>query len=218
MTKIQIIPGTFDITDPDWPVFDFVPTDGIYTSDSFSQDGPLIGAYTDAALGGMAQQWITTGDGGWEKQGGVARAISTEYAGFQVQGADHMSSVRVEGLPNPSASITVSNRRSTLVFSSSATSYIDMRILSTGGVSLVDRLGGQAVVTISSAPSGTVTIGDTVALATFGTLAEVIVNGEVVLSGQTSVTEPGYSIIRSTDSGTTARTSAFSDYVLSMER
>lgn len=218
MTKIQIIPGTFDITDPDWPTFDFVPADGIYTSDSFSQDGPLVGAYTDAALGGLAHQWLTTGNGGWEKQGGIARVISTDYAGFQVPGANCTSSVRVEGLPNSSASITVSHRRSTLVFSPSATSYIDMRILSTGGVSLVDRLGGQAVVTISSAPSGTVSVGDTVALATFGTLAEVIVNGEVVASGQTSVTEPGYSIIRSTEGDTTARTSAFSDYILSMER
>lgn len=217
MTKIQIIPGTFDITDPDWPVFDFVSRGGIYTSDTMSEDGSFVGAYSDAGLGGMAHQWLTTGDGGWEKQGGIARAISTEYAGFQVQGADHTTSVRVEGLPNPSMSITISNRRSTFGFSPSATDYIDARILNTGGVSLVDRRGGQSVVTISSAPSGTVAIGDTVALATVGTLAEVLVNGVVVASGQTSVTEPGYSLIRTTDNGTIDRTSAFSEFVISME-
>ncbi len=83
MTKIQIIPGTLTLPTLIGRSFDFVSAGGIYTSDSFSQDGSLVGAYTDAALGGMSQQWLTTAEGGWTKQNGIARSIGIGIAGFQ---------------------------------------------------------------------------------------------------------------------------------------
>lgn len=215
MTKIQIIPGNFTITDPDWPVFDFVPTDGIYTSDSFSQDGPLVGAYTDAALGGMAQQWITTGDGGWNKEGGVARSIGIGIAGFQPPSADYKTSIKLLEFPNLSANLTISNRRSSLAFSS-GTEYVEARIAPAGSITLVAR--ENATTNTIGTATGASALGDTVELATFGTLAEVIVNGEVVLSGETSVAGAGYAVVRTSYEGADPRVGAISDYILSTER
>lgn len=215
MTKIQIIPGTFDITDPDWPVFDFVSSGGVYTSDSFSQDGSLVEAYTDAALGGMAQQWLTTAEGGWTKQNGIARSIGVGIAGFQPPVADYKTSIKVEEFPNLSTSLAIANRRSTIVFHG-GTEYVEARILSYGAISLVSREGTTAR-TIGTTENP-INIGDTVTLSTFGTDAEVLVNGNVVLSGSTTVEGAGHSVVRTTYNGTDARTGAFSDFVIGMER
>lgn len=215
MTKIQIIPGTFDITDPDWPLLEFVAKGGIYTSDAMSEDGSLVGAYSDAGLGGMSQQWLTTGDGGWTKQGGIARSTSIDIAGFQPPTADYKTSIKVEEFPNLSTSLSISNRRSSLVFHG-ATEYVAARILATGYISLVAR-EGTTIRTIGTFETS-INLGDTVTLSTFGEEAEVLVNGNVVLSGSTTVAEAGYAAVHTTYNGTDPRTGAFSDFVLSTER
>lgn len=215
MTKIQIIPGNFKITDPDWPLLDFVASGGTYTSDTMSEDGSLVGAYSDAGLGGMARQWLTTGDGGWNKEGGVARSISVGIAGFQPPSADYKTSIKVEEFPNVGTALSISNRRSTMVFSG-VTEYVTARILTTGYISLVAR-EGTTIRTIGTFETS-INLGDTVTLSTFGEEVEVLVNGNVVLSGSTTVAEAGYAVVHTTYNGTGPRTGAFSDFVLSTER
>lgn len=215
MTKIQIIPGNFKITDPDWPLLDFVASGGTYTSDTMSEDGSLVGAYSDAGLGGMARQWLTTGDGGWTKQGGIARSTSIDIAGFQPPTADYKTSIKVEEFPNLSTSLAIANRRSTMAFSG-LTEYVEARILTTGYISLVAR-EGTTIRTIGTTENP-INIGDTVTLSTFGNEVEVLVNGGVVLSGNTTVAEAGYAVVRTTYNGPDARTGAFSNFVINMER
>ena len=215
MTKIQIIPGNFKITDPDWPLLDFVASGGTYTSDTMSEDGSLVGAYSDAGLGGMARQWLTTGDGGWNKEGGVARSISVGIAGFQPPSADYKTSIKVEEFPNVGTALSISNRRSTMVFSG-VTEYVTARILTTGYISLVAREGTE-VRTIGTFETS-INLGDTVTLSTFGEEVEVLVNGNVVLSGSTTVAEAGYAVVHTTYNGTGPRTGAFSNFAISMER
>ena len=215
MTKIQIIPGTFDITDPDWPLLDFVASGGTYTSDTMSEDGSLVGAYSDAGLGGMARQWLTTAEGGWTKQNGIARSIGMGIAGFQPPVADYKTSIKVEEFPNLSTSLSIANRRSTLAFSG-VTEYVEARILTTGYISLVAR-EGTTIRTIGTLETG-INLGDTVTLSTFGDAVEVLVNGDVVLSGNTTVAGAGYAVVRTTYNGTDARTGAFSNFLIGMER
>lgn len=215
MTKIQIIPGNFKITDPDWPLLDFVASGGTYTSDTMSEDGSLVGAYSDAGLGGMARQWLTTGDGGWNKEGGVARSISVGIAGFQPPSADYKTSIKVEEFPNVGTALSISNRRSTMVFSG-VTEYVTARILTTGYISLVAR-EGTTIRTIGTRETS-INLGDIVTLSTFGEEVEVLVNGNVVLSGSTTVAEAGYAVVHTTYNGPDARTGAFSNFAISMER
>lgn len=71
MTRIQIIEGEFQITDPEWPVYRDLKTSDVITSDEFTKiSGDPTGLYSDAALGGVPDKW--QGDaGGWEVVEGV---------------------------------------------------------------------------------------------------------------------------------------------------
>lgn len=208
MTQIQFIPGDFTLP-ANHPKFDFWVGEGIYTSDTFSEDGPLMGARTDTKLGGLTATWEGHDDGGWIKENNMIRSTSTAVAGFKVGGADYITSARVEELPAGSSSLILTNRRTTLAFSSSLTSYVECRILATGGISLVYREAPGAVITVGSAPTGAVKVGDTVSVSTVGTTASVSVNGTQVISGTVPAMEPGYAAIRNTGGAAVGKFSRF---------
>lgn len=197
MTRIQIIPGDFTLP-ANHPKFDFWVGEGVWTSDAFSEDGPLMGARTDTQMGGYPATWQAHDDGGWIKEAGQIRSTSTAVAGFKAGGADYTTSAEVAEMPTSSSSLVLSNRRATLAFSASLTAYVECRIISTGGINLVYREPNGAVITVGSAPTGAVQIGDTVALSTVGTTATVSVNGTEVITGTVPVTDAGYAAIRNT--------------------
>lgn len=57
MTRIEMKPGPWNITDPAWPRFDPINPASVRHSDSFTRDGPLKGRTTDSAYGGAPATW-----------------------------------------------------------------------------------------------------------------------------------------------------------------
>ena len=85
LTRIEMKPGPWRITDPNWPVYKPSLDNGILTSDTFTGDGPLIGRTTDVALGGLPAVWAGAGaQGEWQTAGGrlVVGAGGTTMVGF----------------------------------------------------------------------------------------------------------------------------------------
>ena len=81
MTVVQKLPGTFTITDPDWPRFAMWTPGQVFTSDSFSEPGDLAGRMTDASLGGTPVRWV--GDEGMAPvQDGMVSFIGDGTSGF----------------------------------------------------------------------------------------------------------------------------------------
>ena len=69
-TRIETKKGPWSITDPTWPVY--VPVldeNGIFTSDTFSASGALVGSSTDAGMGGRPRIWEGA-TGAWSRTGG----------------------------------------------------------------------------------------------------------------------------------------------------
>ena len=102
MTRIEMKPGPWRITDPDWPTFTPYDTKGIVLSDTFTGDGPLIGRATDSGIGGAPATWSGAGTAtDWSTVGGVLRI---RPGGVVVAGIPHTLTtfsleVAVAGLP-----------------------------------------------------------------------------------------------------------------------
>lgn len=57
MTRIEMKPGPWNITDPAWPRFEAIDLRKVGHSDGFAGDGPLKGRTTDSAYGGAPATW-----------------------------------------------------------------------------------------------------------------------------------------------------------------
>lgn len=220
MTKIQIIPGNFNITDPDWPAFDFWPNGGIVTSDSFSGSGVFNGRYTDAAAGGMSRRWsVSDPEIAWPIAGGTATLGNTHSAGFRAGAFDYATTVKIAALPGGSsdAFLGIQNRR-TAISPDVVPYYVELRILASGSVRLVAFHSGNpsSLEVITTQPSAS-TAGDEVTLRTVGDTADILINGEVLTSqtipmgGMTS----GWSTLRA---GAASTAPSISEYRLEAVR
>lgn len=201
MTKIQIIPGNFNITDPDWPAFDFWPNGGIVTSDSFSGSGVINGRYTDVAAGGISRRWsVADPETAWPIEGGAATLDAASSAGFRAGAFDYATTIKIAALPEGAsgAFLGIQNRR-TAISSDVSSFYVELRILATGSVRLaVFHAGNLSSVEVLTTVVNACTVGDEVTLRTVGDTADILVNGAVVTSKTIPVDGmvPGWSVVR----------------------
>ena len=207
MTKIQIIPGSFNITDPDWPAFDFWPNGGIVTSDSFSGSGGVAGRYADAAAGGISRRWSTSDpETAWHIEGGTATLDDTSSAGFRAGAFDYATTIKIAALPEGAsgAFLGIQNRR-TAISSDVLSFYVELRILATGSVRLsVFHAGNMSSVETITTVASACTAGDEVTLRTVGDTADILINGEVLTSRTIPVggMVPGWSAVRAVAAST----------------
>lgn len=75
MTRIEMKPGPWNITDPAWPRFEAIERNKVGHSDSFAGDGPLRGRTTDSAYGGAPATWTRSSaqPEQWATSGGALR-------------------------------------------------------------------------------------------------------------------------------------------------
>lgn len=143
MTVVQKLPGTFTITDPDWPRFAMWTSGQVFTSDSFSEPGDLAGRMTDAALGGTPVRWV--GDTGiFYSEGGAVAFGDADVAGsvgVEVPADNLELSFTVSGLPTEGF-LTIFLLRDTF---DSNPHQIMCRISSAGATIIRDERGGDTL-------------------------------------------------------------------------
>lgn len=182
MTQVQVIPGNFHITDPEWPVYDIRRT---ITSDDFSGTGELVGSLTSAALGGVPMTWQGETDG-WTRHNGGILSPSTSYVNRLVLPSmpnDLYVGVRIKQLPSAGRFIL------SLRYNETDNDRVILWVTYRGGVALRQQVKG--VETGTSELAGAVRLGDIVGIEARGDKLRVLVNGRVKLEWSTQVVAGG---------------------------
>lgn len=180
MAKVHIVNGNFGITDPNWPKFEIRE---VYTSDAFTDSGPLDGRKSDTFAGGLPVTWADA-SGRWKAAGGVLTAVDAK-ASERVFTSDMPADATLE--------FTLSQMPGTeyeqifyayLRFVGNADAYVGVNIRGTGEMTLLDKKPGEA---LQSSWSGgpRVKQGDLITLTARGGNLELYING--VLNHSSSV-------------------------------
>lgn len=137
LTRIETKKGPWNITAPNWPVY--VPVldeKGVFTSDSFSASGDLVGSTTDAGLGGRTRTWEGNA-GAWTRADG---RLSSAGAGSV--GVIHpLPSVTVEAtiVTPPTADAVYLEAAAVGAPSASRTEAARLQVMSNGSLRLMRR-------------------------------------------------------------------------------
>lgn len=198
MGHVQILPGDFTIASESWPAVKIWRSGKVFTSDSFTQAGKLLGSLTDTYRGGQPIRW--EGYDSWDKSAGKALVRSPGVIGLPIPGADYRADIYIDQLP-AAGEIRFGARRNTLVTGGDVTE-LTIRVFSTGTVTLMDTAPGvsQMIGTASQALSN----GDRLAVVLDGSTAQVLVNGVVVITAEISALDSGYFTFNATSTNTTS--------------
>lgn len=201
MSFAQIIPGDFQITDPQWPRVTFWRQGNPFTSDDFSVARNPRDTLTTAALGGQPIAWTAYGSN-FEAAGGTLRPPASG-SGMLVVNApkpDLEVSIKIVTLPT-AGPVLLMARRDQLDFS---TMKNQVRIMiETDGKLTVDHNVNGALSTLIR-PTVQAVSGDVVSLQVVGSAVTAKINGAVVGTGTTGATGKGFTGVGSAVSGTNA--------------
>lgn len=180
MAKVHIVNGNFGITDPNWPKFEIKE---VYTSDAFTDSGPLDGRKSDTFAGGLPVTW-TDASGRWKTADGVLTAMDAQ-ASERVFTSDMPADATLE--------FTLSQMPGTeydqifyayLRFIGDADAYVGMNIRGSGEMTLLDKKPGESLqASWSEGPRAKQ--GDLITLTARGDSLELYING--VLNHTSSV-------------------------------
>lgn len=183
MTRIEMKPGPWRITDPNWPTFTPYDTKGIVLSDTFTGDGPLLGRATDSGIGGAPATWSGAGTAtDWSTVGGVLRI---RPGGVVVAGIPHTLTtfsleVAVAGLPAAGGGNLWIEPWKAGTPTAAGAAALRMEITPTGSVTAIWRDNSR--VDARAAQSGTIRAGDRITARVTPTELSVLVGGAVVSS------------------------------------
>lgn len=198
MGHVQILPGDFTITSESWPAVKLWRSGKVFTSDSFTQAGKLLGSLTDTYRGGHPIRW--EGYDSWDRSEGKALVRSSGVIGLPIPGADYRADIHIDQLP-AAGEVRFGARRDILGTGVDATE-LTIRVFSTGTVTLMNTAPGvsQMIGTSSRALSN----GDRLALVLDGSTAQAIVNGVVVITAEIGTLDSGYFTFNATDPNKTS--------------
>lgn len=194
MTTVQIIQGNFDIADPSWPQLQIWYPGKVFTSDDFSTDGDPIGRKTGSELGGTPADFVGPA-GSWDAANGELVNIGSNGSVLiKALDADYETSVKIKSI-TVSGSTTVIARRNSVDYNVNI-SQLRVEVNTAGSIILRQQLDG-ALSSLGSSQNA-VSSGDTVAIRVVGTSVMALVNDQIIVEAETSVTEAGYAGIATT--------------------
>lgn len=180
MTKVQIIDGEFNITDPAWPRYDITRPGDVLISDDFTKVGWLGGQDTDSALGGNPATWINAQyvSEAWQVTGGQAVWNKTGTVYLVTPQPDYDLEVKIDALPtSASDAVNIQARRT------ASTSYYVSAVVKGNGELTLKTYDGSAI-NESSPASQLVKAGDSVSVRVVGDSIVILLNGNSVISEQ----------------------------------
>lgn len=180
MTKVQIIDGDFNITDPTWPRYNITRPGSVLISDDFTRDGWLGGQNTDSALGGTDAEWINARyvTQAWQVTGGQAVWNKTGTIYMITPQQDYDLEVKVDVLPTAASdAVNIQARRA-----EATSNYISAVVKGNGELTLKTYDGSK--IEESSPASRLVNPGDLVTVRAIGNACSVLINGDSELSKQ----------------------------------
>ena len=180
MTKVQIIDGDFNITDPAWPRYNITRPGDVLISDDFTRAGWLGGQNTDSALGGTDTEWINARyvSQAWQVTGGQAVWNKTGTVHLVTPQPDYDLEVKIDALPASASDVVNIQARRT----ESTTHYIAAAVKGNGQLTL-KTYDGSTIKESAPAPQ-LVKAGDLVAVRTVGDSIAILLNGDSVISEQ----------------------------------
>ena len=180
MTKVQIIDGDFNITDPAWPRYNITRPGDVLISDDFTREGWLGGQSTDSALGGTDTEWINARyvSQAWQVTGGQAVWNKTGTVHLVTPQPDYDLEVKIDALPTSASDvINIQARRA-----ESTTHYIAAAVKGNGELTLKTYDGSS--IKESSPVSQLIKAGDLVSVRVIGDSIAILLNGDSVISEQ----------------------------------
>lgn len=188
MATVQIIQGSFSITNPSWPRLQMWVPGQIFTSDDFSTAGDPIGRKTGAELGGTPADFLGPA-GSWDASSG--ELVNTGNNGsvlLEALGANYETSVKIKSLTVAGSTLVIARRTS--VDYHANISQLRVEVNNAGNTILRQQLDGT-LSTLGTSPAA-VSVGDTVTIRVAGTSVAALVNGQIVVEAETHVTGAGY--------------------------
>lgn len=180
MTKVQIIDGNFNITDPAWPRYDITRPGDVLISDDFTRSGWIGGQNTDSALGGTDTEWVNARyvSQAWQVTGGQAVWNKTGTVYLLTPQQDYDLEVKIDALPTSASDVVniQARRDESTSRNAGATVYGD------GEVTLKSYDGNA--IEESDPASRLVNPGDLVTVRAVGDAISVLINGDSVISKQ----------------------------------
>ena len=180
MTKVQIIDGDFNITDPAWPRYDITRPGDVLISDDFTRTGWIGGQNTDSALGGIDTEWINARyvSQAWQVTGGQAVWNKTGTIYLVTPQQDYDLEVKIDSLPTAASDVVNIQARRT----ETTANYISAVVKGNGELTLKTYDGNKIEET--SPASRLVNPGDLVTVRTIGDSTSVLINGDSEISKQ----------------------------------
>lgn len=180
MTRIEMKPGPWRITDPAWPRFNLINPADVRHSDSFSGAGPLAGRVTDAAYGGAPATWARTASQPelWSISDGALRLASGPIT---VTGFVHTVktlSARVTVTALPAGDVWLEPWKGGTPTSYSGQPTLRVRITAAGAVEPLYRTAAGAIAGTGS--SATIRAGQTLTMTVTESALSISVDGAVV--------------------------------------
>lgn len=173
MSQVQIIPGSFNITDPSWPKVKILQ---IITSDTFSGRESLIGSQTDCYLGGSPREWIVDANGVDIQDGALltSQRSNAETARLAALPADVKIAFTVVSVDTTGGAVVLSFRSS-----SDGQERVRMHIRWDFGIVLEEYTGGSST---NKHPfiANAFAAGDRIELVAKGAQLTLFVNGEQI--------------------------------------
>lgn len=188
MATVQIIQGSFSITDPSWPRLQMWVPGQMFTSDDFSTAGDPIGRKTGAELGGTPADFLGPA-GSWNASSGeLVNTGSNGSVLLEALGDDYETSVKIKSFA-VAGSVLVIARRSAVDYHANI-SQLRVEVNNAGDITLRQQLDGALSALGTSLAA--VSVGDTVAIRVAGDSVTALVNGQIAVEAETHVTGAGY--------------------------
>ena len=180
MTRIEMKPGPWRITDPAWPVYRPIDMATVRHSDSFSGSGPLAGRVMDAAYGGAPATWMRTASQPelWSVSDGALRLTSGPITVTGFVHALKTLSARVTVSALPASDVWIEPWKGGTPTSYSGQPTLRVRITSAGAVEPLYRTAAGAIA--GTGPSATIRAGQTLTMTVTESALSISVDGAVV--------------------------------------
>lgn len=177
MTRIEMKPGPWRITDPAWPIYRPIDMATVRHSDSFSGTGPLARRVTDAAYGGAPATWTRTASQPelWSVSDGALRLTSGPITVTGFVHALKTLSARVTVSALPASDVWIEPWKGGTPTSYSGQPTLRVRITSAGAVEPLYRTAAGSIA--GTGPSATIRAGQTLTMTVTESTLSISVDG-----------------------------------------